>query len=474
MLKKLYSFSFCFICLFALIFPFCFILMNNFLSSIFSLIITLIFAFLYFKIIKKLKINISNKYILLFLFCLCLLIRLIIVFSLCDNMIQSSDFSLAFKRSIDLNYSADYYRVFSHWILYPLINHLFYQLFGSSQLVSLIFNSIFVSFIPVLLYLVTFKIINNKAFSFLSSIFYILWPSTILYVTIFTPDHYAAVLLLFSVYMFFILKNNKYCLKFNNIIIAVIIGIILGVSTFFKNFASIYLIAILIIIILEYLKNKKNIFQSFLLFLVIIFGFIFSRGLIFNSLEKMIGNSIGKNIIPCYLNVGLNFESNGMYDPDSYQIYFDTLESVNYDFNKTNEIIMSNVKNKVINHYKEVPNLLNKKAKVIFQKDDNKLSWVKNSINLKQEISFSQFIKNFLFKITNMYYLILIISIVLGIFYTLKSKNENSLFIILCIVGVALELLLVEAQERYRYAIEPMFCILSGLGLYYLKMKVGK
>ena len=57
---------------------------------------------------------------------------------------------------------------------------------------------------------------------------------------------------------------------------------------------------------------------------------------------------------------------------------------------------------------------------------------------------------------------------------TSSIMSENSLFIILCIVGVALELLLVEAQERYRYAIEPMFCILSGLGLYYLKMKVGK
>ena len=474
MLKKLYSFSFYFICFFALIFPFSFILINNILNLFISLIVVSILIFLYFKIIKNIKVNISNKNILLILFCLCLLVRLAVVFFLCDNMIQASDFNAAFKRSIDLNYSGDYYRVFSHWILYPFINHLLYQFFGASQLTAQIFNSILVSFIPVLLYLVTFKITNRKSISILSSAFYIFWPSTILYVTIFTPDHYAALLLLFSVYMFLRLKNNEQHLEFKNIIISIVIGTFLGISTFFKNFASIYLIAILIIIILEYIKNKKIIFQSFLFFLIMLFSFSISKGIILNSLEKMIGNSIGNNIIPCYLNVGLNFDSNGMYDPDSYQIYFDTLKDTNYDFNKTNEIIMLNVKNKISYRYKEIPNLFNKKAKVIFQKDDDKLSWVKNSINLKQEISFSQFIENNLSKKTNIYYLILIIGSILGIFYTLKSKNENSLFIILCIVGVALELLLVEAQERYRYAIEPMFCILSGLGLYYLKKKVGK
>lgn len=474
MLKKLYSFSFNFICFFSLIFPFSFVLINNISNIFISLITTLIIIIIYFKIIKKIKVNISNKYILLILFCLCLLVRLIVVFFLCDNIVQVSDFSNAFMRSIDLNFSGDYYRVFSHWILYPFINHLFYQIFGTSQLTAQIFNSIVVSFIPVLLYLITFKITNKKSISFLSSIFYIFWPSTILYITIFTPDHYAAVLLLFSVYMILKLKSNDNYLEFKNIIMAIVIGIILGISTFFKNFASIYLIAFIIIIILEYVKNKKIILQSFLLFLIIIFSFSISKGIILNSIEKMVGSSIGNNIIPCYLNVGLNFDSNGKYDSDSYRIYFDTLKNTNYDFSETNEIIMLNIKNRIINRYKEIPNLLNIKAKVIFQKDDNKLLWVKNSINSKQVVQVSQFIENSLSKISNVYYLILILASLFSVFYTLKYSNQNLLFIILCIVGVALELLLVEAQERYRYAIEPMFCILSGVGLYYLKKKVGK
>lgn len=37
-----------------------------------------------------------------------------------------------------------------------------------------------------------------------------------------------------------------------------------------------------------------------------------------------------------------------------------------------------------------------------------------------------------------------------------------------------MELLLVESQERYRYAIEPMFCLLAGIGYFYGVQKVRR
>ena len=47
-------------------------------------------------------------------------------------------------------------------------------------------------------------------------------------------------------------------------------------------------------------------------------------------------------------------------------------------------------------------------------------------------------------------------------------RNEHNHFILLCVLGGCLASLLVESQGRYKYSIEPLWCVPSAYGIYYL------
>lgn len=122
-------------------------------------------------------------------------------------MIQISDFGSALERARDMEFGSDYYRGFSHWISYSLVNHGIFQLFGDNQIVAMVVNSILLSFISVFLFLLGKKIWSGKAGA-AAAAFYIIWPSTILYVTIFSPGQYAALLLTIAAYLVVLLMEK--------------------------------------------------------------------------------------------------------------------------------------------------------------------------------------------------------------------------------------------------------------------------
>lgn len=474
-MDKIYSLILYCICLFTIIYPFSIVLSNHVWQTMLLLGVLIL---LFVMASKVVKIKMKKRYVLVGLFLLCLLTRTICVLSLEPALTQVSDFGSAFRRSFDLNFSGIFYRVFSHWILYPFLNHVWYGIFGASQLTALLVNCVVVSCIPIFLYLIGEKISGKESVGLCSAMLYILWPSSMFYVTIFTPDHYAALLLIIVTYLFLCVKDSLYKItKWKAIMIAILLGCILSISTFFKNFALVYLIAIFMILGIDLLRKKtswKQIVYCGIYLFIIIASFFTSKELLFKGMEKITGNSIGRNIVPCYLNVGLNSAGNGIYNGSLYEMYFSSLEKNNFNFDETNQMIMQTLKQDLINNKKNFASLLQNKARNNFIKDDGKIKWVAYSINLEQKQSFVIWLEKNVGKWTNWFYLAISICSVIGILSNIKSKDSGILFVILCVLGVSLELLLVESQERYRYAIEPMFCLLAGLGCYYGSQKTKK
>ncbi|MFA5603435.1 MAG: glycosyltransferase family 39 protein [Bacilli bacterium] len=462
---------------FFLIYPLLIILFNNFLLSIIVFTILTAVSFLLFKS-KPIKINPRLvSYAPYIVFALALLSRLIIVFFMNDKIIQISDFSKAFSRANDLNFSGDmYYQIFSHWILYPNIIHNIFEVWGNSQLMALIFNALCVSLSSVLIYQITYKIFKNYKIGLIGSLIYILWPSTSFYVLIFSPDHIAGLLLLISVYLYLIFNNSwteKKC--FYNVLIAFIIGIIIGISTFFKNFGPVLLIAIIIICLLEMIINKKNILtiKKLGFVIIILISYIFSKNVTFNYIENLVGAKVGRNITPIYLNVGLNSKSKGYYNNEVYSMYFNELRQNNLNFGKTNNEIMKLLMFDIKSNYRGIPRMLYNKTITNFSTDNAKFNWVKNSVIDSQTDRVVFVIEKILKPLTNFHYVIIIFCMTFMVVQNYREKNLEILLLSLIIFGAAAMLMLVEAQGRYRYAIEPFMCILAGAGIYYYKNFVG-
>lgn len=208
-----------------------------------------------FLFIKKFKIAISEKYYLPIILILSVITRIGVVIIFEPYITQVSDFNVAIHASKTLNFSGDYYRVFTHWIMYPYILNNIYKIFGNSQFVALITNAIILIATSIVIYKTTSILFKNKKYGFIASFLYLVWPANILYTLIFTPEHLCKLLLMVTLYLF--LKSESNIPTIKKIILYLIIGILLGFSAFFKNFATVFMIAFIIYYILYINTSKK-------------------------------------------------------------------------------------------------------------------------------------------------------------------------------------------------------------------------
>lgn len=433
-------------------------------------VILILVIFLYKKVKIFQKIHINEKFYPWIILVLAIATRIGIVLLFESHIIQVSDFGGAFSASNTLNFSSDYHRVFTHWILYPTLIHGIYQIFGSSQLVALLTSAVILIVASILVYKVSSLLFKNKTAGFVSALLYIFWPSNILYTLIFTQEHICLLLLLIVLYLFLIIENKEDLkLSIKNVILLLLIGICLGLSTFFKNFAPAFIIAF---IIYYFLKGftEKNIKKYTLMKLgtivIILIGFITTKNLVFIGIDHLAGHPVARNITPCYLNVGLN--TNGTYNAGIYNEYFNAVKENDYDYDKANDEIMDLLKKRLSDKNASIwqEDFFDNKAKIIFGNDEAKIFWVVSSINAKGTMQITNFIENDYKDWNNNYFIILVTLMSLGLISMNKNKDLKKFLLYLVLFGSLLLLLLVEAQNRYMYAVQPIICILATGGLF--------
>ena len=376
-----------------------------------------------------------------------------------DDFTQVSDFATSLNSSFNLDFQGDYYRVFTHWIIYPTIINFLYKLFGEFQIVAYLFNAIILIIVSIIIYKIGTHLFKNKKYGFWASLIYIFWPANILYTMIFTQEHLCALLLLLSLYLFLKVVNSNFK-QYINIILLFLIGVLLGISTFLKNFSLVFIIAFIMFWIINLLNEKVNfnvILKKIIYTLVIIISLTFTKTIIFIGIDSLVKNEVARNIIPCYLNVGLR--DNGTYSDKNYAMYFDTLKINNYDYDQTNKEIIKDL----IKYWKEDKSikdfiyLMDYKANIVFGNDNARISWVNSSLRNN--------INNYISIINNLFFSCLCILIAVGLIYMIKNRNLLLFLCYLMFFGSMLLLLLVEAQNRYMYSIQPLMCILSVSGI---------
>lgn len=468
LMKNIYIILISAITIIFLMFPNLVILINNKKLTILYLFIfgLLIALSKYKKKSKKNKlIKISNFKVCFILYIISLIIYLTVVIIIYPNFEQISDFKNAFLHSINPVFDSDYYLMFTHWIYYPLIVNFLYKIFGMHYYLGYIFNAALLAFVPVLIYLISFLITKDKRKSIISSIIYLILPANILYVIIFTPDHVALLLIILSVYLILHLINSSN-IKKTNILIAILIGIVIGILEYFKSFGLVLVIATFIILVLKLLEKyeRRKIVIYICYFLLITFSYWSSKNINHLIINSVVGTNTSKSMSGFALYIGI--VGSGYYDVDLANDYFITFNENNKDVSKTNKIIGDKIKDYLAKNYSKLPKVIYNKTYRMYGSDvsnTSKLTWINYTI--KQNNLYNYTSSKWFANIVQIIYIFVVIgTILISIQNIVNLKDANITFVILIVLGVACMFMLTEVQTRYRYAFEPLMCVLSGIG----------
>ncbi len=471
--KKAYTFLISCFLVFFLIFPNFVIFTRTEVLTPFVFVIIMILILIDWSSLKFLK----SKKTIYILTIIGLLLRVGIAIWFSKNMIQVSDFYDVFNRAKAFSFKTTYFQTAYHYMLYSIINGVAYKIFVAHQLVSFFVNILATSVAGIFLYLSTKRIFKNEAVANMAVILYTFWPSMLLYNTILSPDHYALLFMCISVYLFTVTYDviNDSNLK-KKWWIVVLLGISISLLGFFKNFSPAMLMALFIIIILMIMINKKIWKSSIVTFLIVIFSFFTSNSIIFAVEEHIIGEKIIRNQFWQYAYVGLGLNNSGLYSAERYGEFSDYFYSHNKDIKKTDAHFAKKLKKEIKENLAAYPNLLIYKTNSSFGADNAQLYWITASLDAyKLESGANMLFNTLIIPINEIYYIILCLFVLGGVFYNvIYLKNNKLLFVNIAVFGFCMMLLFVESQGRYKYAFEPLLCILAVVGIYYGKDFIKK
>lgn len=405
------------------------------------------------------------------LFLSCFIIRYLYCHFMDGYINQIYDFGLVLEKAKTGTFTEYllYYRMFLHKFFYPFLLHILHI---TSQPKILLFQCICVSFIAVVLFYIG-KEIASERLGMIQAILFIMWPAQVVYTQVITEEHIAALLL--TIIIFLVICIVKKLERVDTIrdhrdnvvkvlAIAFFTGIICGICAFFKDWALVGLVAIVICSLYLFLgyDNHKRILLVGCVICILIGRMGIEKGFIFFA-ENRLGGVRCNNGNAVYLYVTLDPDATGGYDLDRYIEYFNIAEENDYDFKKTDKVAMGILKEKIRKGYEKVPQLLLHKGREAYMSDEHMFD-----IALKHEVNDSfQLIFSWLLPVVKYIGMIYYMGIVILLLLSSLIPNRYNFLILLCILGGVLVNLLIECQGRYKYSIEPIWCIPAAYALIY-------
>lgn len=399
------------------------------------------------------------------------LIRLISAIVLSSRIVQVSDFMEIFNNAESFSFPTFYFQTAYHYFYYTLINAGLFKIFGAHQIVSIIFNVVISLLVSIFLYKIMMKITSDRKISNLAALLYVIWPSMIFYNVILSPDHVATLFMAIAIY-FLVVMFEKMQEKEPNIkhltIFSLLSGISISLIGFFKNFSPVLLIVVAIVFILLVILKKYILKWSIYAVGIVFISYFLCNAGLFAICENVIGGKVLKNQVWQYAYVGLGLENEGCYSQKRYGEFHQFLIDNNMDIKAANKYFSEKLLSEIKENYASYPELLKLKTERSFADDGAQFDWIQLSITEKNADSQASLTLINLIREKNQYFYILIILFVLvGCLYNILGDKNIYIFIVnLTVYGCCLLLLLAESQGRYKYAFEPLLCLLAAYGLY--------
>lgn len=410
----------------------------------------------------------GGKFAPYLLFLAALATRCVYCCAICNSIEQISDFGTVLQEAATGVFVDNllYYRLFSHKLFYPYMLH---HLHLRTQFSILLFQCFCVSWIPVVLYF-TGKRIKKEKMGILAGVIYIIWPAQIAYVSIVTEEHIAALIVSVLIYWIICLGQRMETMgdgKLQRVaplfLECILFGALCGLSACFKDWAVIVIAALLISSI--YLFFTYNFRQKAILILGIVL-ILTARTAVCSGTayfaEKILGVSTSNGVIYWQIYETMDPTGTGSYNEEKFDEYLAIIEKHNYDFEKANKEALAVTIHKLKENIHLIPRFLLYKGGNSYCNDRSMLVWAL-STEVKQECreQISRWLR-WISPISVVYYLCVAICL---LFSCVKMRDRYIFFCILVILGAIVSGLLIECQGRYKYSIEPLWCLVAADGL---------
>lgn len=418
----------------------------------------------------------KNRVIAYILILLVFVTRFIYSWYAASRVEQISDFKLA----IDMVWSgafidlASYYMMAPYKMVYPYI--LRFIGFSGNQFPLFIVQSFFASITALGIYL-TAKEAAGLREGTVAIVLYLSWPGQIFYTSVFTEEHLAATVTIFITYL---------CVRVFNrveeaegipekgfilwiVLVSAGIGLLCGIDIMLKDWGVIIITAFIVMIPLFWRREKV------LLILLSLIITISARAGIHQEMLDFVSDRIG-GVTPdngIYLHMYTSLDPDGTlsHNEDLTSEYMDLFISNGYDLNITHKKAVDVVKERAANNMKGFMKLLLLKiGRSYIGGNQEIIEWSFVEYEEAEKSRMIPFVQVFQ-QMDYFLYAGMVVMIVLAIINTRKS---NMIFLALVIAGAMSSQLLIEAQGRYKYSIEPLWCVVAAIGIVSLRKYIKK
>lgn len=363
----------------------------------------------------------------------------------------SASFDISFLDS----YLPRYIALFPHIFGYASFLSLVFSLFGSSPLTAAITNVVLSTVSMAFIYYIGLKL-SGRRLAVIASIFWIFFPSQIIYNMFVLSEPYYTTLLLASIALIVLIHSRMaVCPYWETLLTGALTGSVLALANTARPVSVIIIIALIIIlfVIQPVQKSTAGKKAAILVSLCVIY---FLGGALNNLIfEKRIGEAPAS--VPGYnIYVGFNQGSRGAWNEADAEVLS--------KYNAMEDLSAKEVQQKMLDEAVEritagninFLKLFAQKMSVLWKTDSGGISYGQTVITHKEAFS----------ALSNGYYYLMWLLSVIGVIHLFRKKQKTILYLLpLYIVGISMAHLFVEVAARYHYSAVIALPLLAAYGL---------
>jgi hypothetical protein len=377
----------------------------------------------------------------------------------------------------------NYIAMFPHIIGYCYILKNVFLLFGTSVFNGQMANVLFSVGTVFVVYRIGRKL-GGKLAGVIALTAAAFWPSQILYINMLAAEYAFTFFLYLSLLLFLHLAmdydaTTKSAVR--GILLHVLLGCLIAVTSAIRPMALILLIAIILCIFPQNMKlpniprNSISVWVQFmgkgwLRGLLIVVSYFILSGVLTTNIELAInksvpsfGESFGYNLL-----VGLNTESKGGWNEADSKFLYANLDSTGSPI-QAQIACRDQAIERLTSDPKAIFDLFINKYELLWGNDDYGVTW--NLSFLKEQNQLTPQRAVFLSSVQEANHIVYMVSILftlMTLVYLLQRKASYVYVPILIYLGTVAMHLFVESQNRYHYHVLPVFMIVASVGIGYI------